>query len=186
TGSQDFMTKDHLSDRNKPEKPALFSADELNRLYRYGLSLTGERDRAYDLLQTALEKYLRQSQAPANAMRYVRKIMHNQFIDDYRQQRHITTVELDEQALLDFDVRTLEQMVIDEQTLDQVWRLLDPLERELMYLWAVEGFTAQQIATELEQPRGSVLSRIHRIRKKLTTAMPMHDVRSERGEKHES
>ncbi|MEN8669547.1 MAG: sigma-70 family RNA polymerase sigma factor, partial [Ketobacter sp.] len=163
------MTKDHLSDRNKPEKPALFSADELNRLYRYGLSLTGERDRAYDLLQTALEKYLRQSQAPANAMRYVRKIMHNQFIDDYRQQRHITTVELDEQALLDFDVRTLEQMVIDEQTLDQVWRLLDPLERELMYLWAVEGFTAQQIATELEQPRGSVLSRIHRIRKKLTT-----------------
>ena len=95
-------------------------------------------------------------------------------------------MELDEQALLDFDVRTLEQMVIDEQTLDQVWRLLDPLERELMYLWAVEGFTAQQIATELEQPRGSVLSRIHRIRKKLATAMPMHDVRSERGDKHES
>ena len=180
------MTKDHSSDGNTPGDQALFSADELNRRCRYGLSLTGERDRAYDLLQTALEKYLRQTQAPASTMRYVRKIMHNQFIDDYRQQRHSLTVELDEQDLLDFDVRTLEQMVIDEQTLEQVWRLLDPLERELMYLWAVEGFTAQEIATELEQPRGSVLSRIHRIRKKLTIAMPLHDVRSMRGGKHES
>ncbi len=175
------MTKDNSSDDQ-----ALFSADELNRLYRYGLSLTEEQDRAYDLLQTALEKYLHQSRAPGNTMSYMRKIMRNQFIDNYRQQRHITMVELDEENLLDFDVRTLEQMAIDEQTLEQVWRLLDPLERELMYLWAVEGFTAQQIATEWEQPRGSILSRIHRIRKKLTTALPSNPVRAISGGKNES
>jgi len=37
-------------------------------------------------------------------------------------------------------------------------------EREILYYWAVEGMTAAQIATTLDSRRGTVLSRIHRLR----------------------
>ena len=38
----------------------------LNQLYRYAISLTGDGDEAYDLLQQAVESYLRQ---PDNSVR---------------------------------------------------------------------------------------------------------------------
>ena len=57
----------------------------LQRLFRYGFSLTHDEDAAYDLLQDALEISLRK--APVNAaaaMSYVQSIMRNRFIDQYR------------------------------------------------------------------------------------------------------
>ena len=45
--------------------------------------------------------------------------------------------------------------------------MLEPLERELLFFWAVEGCTAQEIADRTDSPRGTVLSRIHRLRQKI-------------------
>lgn len=150
----------------------MFDKQELDQLYRYSLSLTGQRDRAFDLVQSALEKFLRQPQRKTmHKISYIRVIIRNQFIDEYRQKQLMTPVELEELDLVDFDIKTLDQVVMDERTLEKIWELLSVNERELMFLWAVEGLTAQQIADELEKPRGTVLSHIHRIRKKINAAL---------------
>lgn len=150
----------------------MFKADELNRLYRYCYSLTRQRDEAYDLLQTAIEKFLRQRPpAPEDLVRYMRQIIRHQYIDDYRRKRRFPMESLEDVDPVDFDTQTLDQMMMDQQSLEIAWKWLQAEERELLYLWAVENQTAQQIADELAQPRGTILSRIHRIRKKLLNVM---------------
>jgi RNA polymerase sigma-70 factor (ECF subfamily) len=42
-------------------------------------------------------------------------------------------------------------------------------EREILFLWAVEGYSTDEVARHLDRPRGSVLSIIHRMRKRLTS-----------------
>jgi DNA-directed RNA polymerase specialized sigma24 family protein len=68
----------------------MLDRDRLQRLYRYGYSLTRDEHRAYDLLQDAIEIALRKApQDPQAMLRYIRTIMRNRFIDEYRrQQRH--------------------------------------------------------------------------------------------------
>jgi len=46
---------------------------------------------------------------------------------------------------------------------------LRPVERESLFLSAVEGYTAQKIADFTQQPRGTILSLIHRARKKVSS-----------------
>lgn len=62
---------------------------------------------------------------------------------------------------------SLEDMVIDEAELDQLWAQLEPLEREILLLWAVEEYTPSEIALQLAMPRGTILSRIHCLRQRL-------------------
>ena len=76
---------------------------------------------------------------------------------------------LDEELIeLDTDNLLLEEMLITSSELDAVWLKMDPMEREILFLWAVEGYSTSQIADQLEISRGTILSRIHRLRKRLT------------------
>ena len=142
----------------------------LQRLYHYGFSLTHDEDAACDLLQDALEISLRK--APVNAAaatQYVQRIMRNRFIDQYRRDHRHPTVSLDEadkQPLI-IDPRVLEDIVIAEHEVESIMANLQPLERELLFFWAVEGCTAQEIAERTDSPRGTILSRIHRLREKI-------------------
>ena len=45
--------------------------------------------------------------------------------------------------------------------------MLTPHEREILFLWAVEGFTVQDIANDLGIPKGTILSRLHRLKIKV-------------------
>ena len=142
----------------------------LQRLFRYGFSLTHDEDAAYDLVQDALETSLRK--APFNtaaAMSYVQSIMRNRFIDQYRRDHRHPTVSLDDNdnQPVNIDPRVLEDIVIAEHEVEAIMSLLEPLERELLFFWAVEGYTAQEIARHIDCPRGTVLSRIHRLRQKI-------------------
>lgn len=145
--------------------------DTLDRLYRYAYTLTGEASAAYDLLQDALERYLR---APGDGIRapvaYLRRIMRNQLVDDIRRRRGATEEPFEEGGRLDIGTRTLEEVLIAEDELAHLWGALEPVEREILYHWAVEGLTAREIADALEMPRGTVLSRIHRLRLRLRAA----------------
>ncbi len=142
----------------------------LQRLFRYGFSLTHDEDAAYDLLQDALEISLRK--APANAaaaMSYVQSIMRNRFIDQYRREHRHPTVSFNDNdnQPVNIDPRILEDLVIAEIETESIMAMLEPLERELLFFWAVEGYTAQEIARRTDCPRGTVLSRIHRLRQKI-------------------
>jgi RNA polymerase sigma-70 factor (ECF subfamily) len=142
----------------------------LQGLFRYGFSLTHDEDAACDLLQDALEISLRKIPDNADAaMRYVQSIMRNRFIDQYRRDQRHPTVSFDDhdKQPVVIDPRVLEDMVIAEHEVESIMAVLEPLERELLFLWAVEGCTAQEIADRTDSPRGTVLSRIHRLRQKI-------------------
>lgn len=146
----------------------------LQRLYRYGFSLTRNEDAAYDLLQDALEISLRKAPVNDNAtISYVQRIMRNRFIDQYRrEQRHPTvSYEDNNNQPVSIDPQVLEDIVIAEYEVESIMALLEPLERELLFFWAVEGYTAQEIADRTDSPRGTVLSRIHRLRQKILRHM---------------
>jgi len=148
-----------------------FNRFELNKLYRYGYALCTNQDDAYDLLQYALEKYLLKSPGfgHANAFAYVRTTMRNRFIDEYRKSTRFPEQEYDDGSLVAIDETTLEDVVTAQIDFEIIWKELNSVEREVLYYWAIEGMTAQEIADQIDAPRGTVLSRIYRIRKKIDT-----------------
>jgi len=147
----------------------MYSNEQLQQLFRYGCALTTNEQQAQDLLQDAVESCLRQPpNKQAALMSYTRTIMRNRFIDAARHQQRFPQDTIDdEQITLDMDVRMLEDIVIDENELDSLWALLEPLEREILFLWAVEEYSTAEIAIQLDMPRGTILSRLHRLRKRL-------------------
>jgi RNA polymerase sigma factor (sigma-70 family) len=154
-----------------PVEDMLLSEDDLNSLYRYAMTLCHQRDNAYDLLQSALEKYLIEQKcqrgAVENPMAFVRTLIRNRFIDQYRYDRRWDTQVYEDFSTYDISPVRLEQVSIDAQTLDNVWSELCPLDRDILYHWAVLGYSTDETCEQLEMPRGTLLSRIHRLRKKL-------------------
>jgi len=151
-----------------------FDRPALDSFYQYAISLCGAEADAYDLLQSALERYLRgqreRSQQIDNPQAYMRQIIRNIFIDQYRQQRGHDSDEFDEQIhtkIPDISSHSLENLVIEQDLLEKIWQHLNHNERELLYLWGLLGHTIDEIALELQCPRGTLLARIHRLRKKL-------------------
>jgi len=142
----------------------MFDQEKLNQLYRFCYSLTVDETMAYDLLQNSLEKFLKSGTDKENSLAFMYQIIRHQFIDDYRKHGKHQSVPFEDQDYIDFDVKTLESISIDDDLIEQVLEFLDPLEREILFYWAVEGHTTQQIADMLIKPKGTVLSKIHRMR----------------------
>jgi len=150
-----------------------FDKTHLNQLYRYCFALTAHKDNAYDLLQTSLEKYLKHQQhqnqwnsSPQTA--YLRRIIRNQFIDDARHAKCVPFEELtDANEATTIDIQPLDNLFINEESVDQIWELLNTSEREVIFLWAIEGYTVKEISEEINVPRGTILSKIHRLRQKV-------------------
>jgi RNA polymerase sigma-70 factor (ECF subfamily) len=145
----------------------MFNQDALNQLYRFCFSLTADETNAYDLLQNSLEKFLKSNTDKDNSLAFMYRIIRYQFIDDYRKQNKHPSVPFEEQNYIDFDVKTLESMSVDDDLIEQVLEYLEPLEREIIFYWAVEGYTTQQIADMLAMPKGTVLSKIYRMRQRI-------------------
>ncbi len=146
-----------------------FDKPRLDRFYQFCLSLTAHQADAYDLLQTGLEKYLRNPpQVTAAAESYMYKILRNTFIDHWRQKARVNNESYeDDQHSMDFDIATLESIYINKQAANDLLAGLDPEDREILFLWAVEGYTTREVAEVLSMPKGTVLSRIYRLRQKL-------------------
>jgi len=148
----------------------MFDQQTLNRLFRYCYTLTSNSDSAYDLLYSCIEKQLSQNNDKNNSdtsLAYMRTIIRNRFIDQYRKDKLIQYEEIDEQSITDIDCRSLENIIIDNDMVEQMLSSLHSDEREILYLWAVEEMTAKEIADQTDTPRGTILSKIFRLRKKL-------------------
>jgi len=152
----------------------MFDQQQLNRLYSYAMNLCNHPQDAYDLLQQGLEIYLRKKIEAKNPEAYLRRTIRNNFIDQCRQQRRLLSEQdypLDSgSSPLAIGTRCLEEIVISQNQLDAILQLLTSQERELLYLWGLLEMNARENAEELQLPRGTVLSRIHRLRKKLRQA----------------
>lgn len=146
-----------------------WSSQDLNRLYRYALSLSNDRDAAYDLLQGALLRVLEtKAEAIESLQAYTMRVIRNLHYDNVRRSGRIAWAPLDESAALDIDFAPLEQTVEDEQAIGRLMSQMDDEERELLYLWAVEGYSINEICRQTGAPRGTLLARLHRLRRRLT------------------
>ena len=150
---------------------SILDKTSLNMLYRYGISLTGNTSDAEDVLQTSIERYLKNCQLPlSDNMALARKIMRNYWFDELRKlnvrQGYVSQVQQENETISMLD-ESLEDVCISQHDLAKLWGTLNDEQRELLYLHGVLDYTAQEIAQEQGQPRGSVLSRIHRLKKSL-------------------
>ena len=150
---------------------SMFCEADLNALYQYAMALCQQRDEAYDLLQSALEKYLVEVKCRRksidNPLAFVRTSIRNRFIDQYRYLQRWDTEQFEECAPYDITPVGLDQICIDAETLHTVWSRLCARDRDILYQWAVLGYSTDEVCERLNMPRGTFLSRIHRLRKKL-------------------
>ncbi|MFK5915445.1 MAG: RNA polymerase sigma factor [Woeseiaceae bacterium] len=146
----------------------MFDKDDLQQLYRYCYSLTCNEHDAHDLLQGALEKYLKSNVDAKQPTAYMKKIIYHRFVDDCRREKIVQFESLDGTNIpADFDVQTLEELCVNEELIEKILKSLQPDEREIMYCWAIEGFSTAEIAKKLDKPKGTILSKIYRMRLKL-------------------
>lgn len=148
----------------------MLSREQLQCLYRYSFCLTSERASAEDLLQTSLEKWIRRDKEVEYSHAYIRKIIRNQFVDDCRRKQKVAFESIEPHTPILLDGTCLETLHIQHHLIEQVFSLLNSAEREVLYLWAIDGFSAAEISEDLNQPRGTILSRLHRIKQKVADA----------------
>jgi len=150
-----------------------FDRATLDKLFQYCMVLHGDRDAAYDLLHHAIEKYLQQSPGGIeNPMAYIRRIARNAFLDGVRRENTLPFEPLPDPDHYAGAERLLEALIIDQVTLDRVWRVLQPAEREVLYFWALHDMSATEIGWHLNQPRSTILARMHRLRKRMREVYP--------------
>jgi RNA polymerase sigma-70 factor (ECF subfamily) len=150
----------------------MFDEQRLNRLYRYGLALTNNESLSYDLLQDALESLLKlpERRKPENGDAWLRTCMRNRYVDQLRHDKRFPSDSIDDmetQEPLSMTWPDPAELLINQNQVQQILDQLQPQERELLYLWACEEYTAQEIADLQSAPRGTILSRIHRLRARI-------------------
>ncbi len=147
----------------------MFSKEELNTFFRYCIALTGDENSAGDLLQCCLEKYVRRNTSGVKDVKaYFRRMIRNQFIDDRRKEGNKHLDEFDEECtVIQIDARSLDDIIVEREMVEIILSSLTPHEREILFLWAVEGFTVQDLSNDLGIPKGTLLSRLHRLKAKV-------------------
>lgn len=148
--------------------------ETLQRAYRYAMSLSNDHDLAKDLVHSAYVKVLEKHTGHVDNLHYYfLRTIRNVFIDHMRlDKRWSMIVDDDEETknnTVDMTVDTLESITINQNILATLWLEFTAEERELLYLWAIEEYTMKEISELTDIPRGTLLSRVHRIRKKVAS-----------------
>lgn len=158
-------------------EPAMFrrtsqqtDTDTLNACYRYALALTGNQQDAEDLVQEGWLKLSgRFGNKPDRPLLF--RTVRNLFIDQTRRQRRVD----DYRSRYSDNHADSEpchgSSVAEFRNLELPLQNLRDIERETLFLSVVEGYTASEIAKLTGMTRGSVLSMLHRTRRKLQAAI---------------
>lgn len=149
--------------------------EHIDALYGYAIALTRDRVEAEDLVQ---ETYVRAASAAnqpdgeSNLKGWLFVIMRNAWLNQIRHKNsgpRFVDLETGEPAIAEVHesphvvyLRKLER----EQVREAIESLPDAY-REIIILRDIEGFTYQEIATVLDCPAGTVMSRLGRARGKL-------------------
>jgi len=145
------------------------------RLRRFACVLTGSRDAADDIVQTALERALTrldQWQPDTHLDRWLMRILHNVWIDEVRRNRRFVNVS----DVSDLDLgsdpgdRRAEAHVALSQARAAIARL-PAQQRDVLALVCVDGRSYKEAAEILEVPVGTVMSRLARARKQLADTL---------------
>jgi RNA polymerase sigma-70 factor, ECF subfamily len=169
-------------ERQKFEKLAL---EHLDAVYRMSFHLTRNPDEAQDLVQEVYVRAMRpktierfEESAGTGGMRsWLFAICHNQFYTKLKKDaRRPTSVEefytaseterAPEDAPPAYDRRELDWDHVDGRLKAAIDELKDEY-REVLLMWGVDGLKYREIATIMDVPIGTIMSRLHRARKLL-------------------
>ena len=154
-----------------------------NRLYCKALSLTRNNHDAEDLVQdTIMNAYAGFStfREGTNLMAWLCRIMHNSWINSYRRKRRwqaevsvggISDDQLDMYAARTAKVASSAEVValesLPDSSIKAALMTLSEKSRLSIYYADVEGFSYREIADMMNVPVGTVMSRLHRGRRRL-------------------
>jgi RNA polymerase sigma factor (sigma-70 family) len=141
----------------------------LDRGFRYGVALTHDEMQAEDLVQEACLLMVKKQQPWESG--YFFAIIRNRFIELYRHRKKFPSISFEEvngkevpdEKLL----RDAEELTANTESLEKALTNLTAGEREILFLFVIEGYTAKEIAEMIDRPRNSVLSFVYRCRMKL-------------------
>lgn len=137
---------------------------ELPRLRRYGRALLGDMARADDLVQDTLERALRKAGhwQGGNLRAWLLTLMHNVFVNQVR--RNDALRGASEADMLDLASRDTNGDGLGLRDLDRAMQALSADHREILLLVGLENLRYEEIASVLEVPIGTVMSRLSRAR----------------------
>lgn len=149
----------------------MLSKDELNNLFRYAIALAHDEPRAYDLVHSVILKVW--SKHSDISIGYYRRAIRNLFIDEQRKNNRFKHESFDEnlEHPILISERGLEEVYIDKESVRDILNQINPFDREILYLSAVEEMTFDEISKETGVKKGTLLSRVHRIREKCKKKM---------------
>jgi RNA polymerase sigma-70 factor (ECF subfamily) len=144
-------------------------------LRRYIRALTGDRDQADDLVQDCLERVISrwgQRRNPDDTRQWVFAIAHN-LATDYLRKRsrrglHLAIEDVDE---VEMAYSAPQEGHMQNQDLVRALETLPHEQRSVVLLVSVEDMSYAEVASTLNIPIGTVMSRLSRGREKLLQAM---------------
>ncbi len=149
----------------------------LHHGFRYAISLTHDKHQAEDILQDA---WVAVMQADGSLSKpYLFSAIRSRFLNANKREKLVSVVSLDELGELEDASYTAEvEFTVNELALELALAQLRGVEREVLFLVAVEGYTAQEVADLTHRSRGTVLSLLYRGRKKIRHFIKQHHAKA--------
>lgn len=144
---------------------------QIPRLRRYARALTGDLERADDLVQDTLERALMKFSLwrSGNLRAWLFTIMHNVFVNQVK--LHGAVDYMAEEDLPDVPVRATQSDELELRDLAGALQMLSPEQREVVLLVGLEELSYEETAKALGVPIGTVMSRLSRARDRLRAVL---------------
>ncbi|WP_020568844.1 RNA polymerase sigma factor [Neolewinella persica] len=161
----------------------------LNRIYysdfqSFALSLTRDVDRAQDLLQEVSYQVFKNRdsfQHGTNFKAWVKRIIRNTFISDYRRkkrrERIIAKNQVPDGWLLEASVPNTAERILEQEDAYALISQLPKIHRRA-FLLHFQGMSYREIALRIQVPTGTVKSRIFAARTLLKKKLRQRDIRA--------
>jgi RNA polymerase sigma-70 factor (ECF subfamily) len=152
-----------------------FLSEELASLRRYAMSLTGSLEDADDVVQTTVEKVLTSGLPEEAPKAWLIRVCRNVWIDEIRKRKvrdHDSYVEEGEEVsrVAGLESSPVESELERNERFNSISSALDKLTEEhrvILSMVVVEGLSYAQVASVLDIPVGTVMSRVARARTNL-------------------
>lgn len=152
------------------------------RIRRFAYSLTGSMPDADDLMQNTVERVLTHGVPEGvELIKWVFRVCRNIWIDDYRA-RKVRWEAAQDPELQDRELVDGERAMVGEIELEQVNRAMATLpndQRTILSLVALQGMSYKEVASTLEVPPGTVMSRLARARAALANKLKVTATRTQ-------
>ena len=153
----------------------------LDRLFGYAFCLSGDRERARDLVQECVVKALAAHRVPRDEAAYrawLFTVLRNRFIDGHRGINEVSAAQDREPDLESWQVWRSDDVLVTALTVKLAMAKLSRPHSEIIALIDIVGFSYAEAAGFLDIAPGTVMSRLSRARQALLRVMLDSNVRT--------